>query len=186
MSALVLSLVAATSLSDGDTNFLIDRFRQASIRGQAIFQKEEIRVVENSALATDVRRSYGRVQGAKFYEIRFSSPAYLVTWDRKPKGTYYTQGCALVARDLPYIDSLEKVLNVQFSSRERGKLREVENRALFNEFPLPEEGKKITLDRLYGGRFVALQVSAMSQFETRDWKNSPAVKNSPLPEGPKQ
>jgi hypothetical protein len=180
VSAFLLSLAAVLTLSNEDTVFLVDKFRQACMHGEASFQKGQVKEIVKTSLKTDVRRSYGRIEGARFYEIALSSPAYLVTWEHKPKGTYYTRGCALIARDLPYVNAWEKVLNVQFSSRERGRLLEAEARLFQNEFPLPEEGKKITIDRLFGGRFVSLQVSAMSDFETHDWKNSPAVKRSPL------
>lgn len=191
MIAALLPFMAVTTLSDADTSYVVDRFRQVCILGQARFKAGEIKEVSQKSMASDVRSYFSGFSGpkyaeVKFYELTLSAPAYLITWKRKPTPDYYTQGCVVVARDLPYIATWEKVLRVEFSSRERGRLIETEARRYRNEFPLPEEGKKIMIDRIYGGRFISLQVAAMSDNETREWKGNSAIRRSPITESPKQ
>jgi hypothetical protein len=191
MNAALLPLLAVTTLSNVDTTYVVDRFREVCVHGQARFTSGQIKEIAQKSMASDVRSYFSDISGhkyddVKFYELALSAPAYLITWKRKPAPDYYTQGCAVVARDLPYIATWEKVLRVEFSSRDRARLLETEARRYRNEFPVPEEGKKIMIDRIYGGRFVSLQVAAMSKNETRDWQGTSAIKRSPLTERPKQ
>ena len=185
MSWLLLSLSgAASTLSVADTSYVVDKFRQACMQGQTSFASGQIKEIEAKSMGSDVRSYYSGATGARYYEIALSEPAYLVFWKRKPSGYYYTQGCAVITRNLPYIKAWELVLRVQFSSRERARLLQTEAEGYAVDFPLPEEGRKITIDRIYGGRFVSLQVSSTSTPETREWKKSSSIRRSPLAGSP--
>jgi hypothetical protein len=184
-----LPLLAVSTLSDGDTTYVVDTFRQVCIEGKGRFSRGQIKEVTLKGMASDARWYFSDINGpkfsdVKFYELTLSTPSYLAVWKHKPVTDYYTEGCAVIARDLPYISAWEKVLKVQFSSRERARLLETEARRYRNEFPLPEEGKKLLLNRV--GRSVVLQVAAMSDNETREWKGSSAIRRSPITESPKQ
>jgi hypothetical protein len=187
MAALLLSLASAVpTLSDTETDYFVEKFRAACMQGRVSFPLGQIREIPVKSLVSDIRPYYGHIPGARYYELKMSVPAYLVTWERKPAGTYYTRGCAMMARDLPYIKTWEKALNTRFSPRDRSRILEMETRNYIVELPLPEEGKKIAIDRVTGGRYVALQVSAMSNYENRDWKATPSVQRSPINQGTKK
>jgi hypothetical protein len=186
MSALALSLLAAaTNWTAEEVESIVTKFRQACMQGQVTFARGQVRPVEPKSLPSEVRRYCGRIANARFYEMQLARPSYLISWERKPAGTYYTRGCAVVAPDLPLFPTWEKVLKAQFTPRERTRLMELERRMGIIEFPLPEEGNKVSIDRVFGGRFVALQVSAMSKYETREWKSMPFYKPEKTAESPK-
>jgi hypothetical protein len=190
MSALVVAMTLSTMLAPlssslaadtsdwkkSEIDAVIAKFREACMQGRAKFAPGEIRALEASELPSDLRRSYGRIRNARFYEMRLSRVSYLINWERKPSGTYYTRGCAVAASGLPFMRTWEKVLKTEFTSREEMQLREVYRTTGLIEFPLPEEGSKLSLDRIFGGRFIAVQVSAMSKYETNEWKTMWSLK----------
>src|SRR6476469_181321 len=98
IATLLLSLASAVpTLSDDETDYFVEKFRAACMQGRASFQSGQIREVSVKSLVGDVRYYYGHIPDARYYELKMSVPAYLVTWERKPAGTYYTHGCAMIA-----------------------------------------------------------------------------------------
>ena len=171
------------SAPEAEIDYLVERFRQACMRGEARFDAGQVSSIKVGDLKGDVRRSYGHIKNARYYVLKLSVPAYLVTWERKPSGYYYTRGCAVIAQDLPLLKTWEKVLKTTFSPKERSRLIEVDTRIGLIEYPLPEEGSKLSIKRVYGGDFVAMQVSAMSKLETKDWKGMDMFRSERSPKG---
>jgi hypothetical protein len=178
--ALLLALAsAATPLSDAEVDQIVGTFRQACIQGKAVFGPGEAKEIGAKDLDINVRRSYGHIDNARYYLIKkFSYPAYLVVWEHRPEGDLYTRGCALLGNQLPFVNTWEKVLNTRFDARARSRLIDLEGRVGSVEFPLPEEGKK--LSARWAGTFVFLQASSMSKEETGFWKYRQSIKRSPV------
>jgi hypothetical protein len=61
------------------------------------------------------------------------------------------------------------MLKTKFSPREGARLVEVDARVGLVEYPLPEERKMLSIQRL-AGPFVALRASNMGTRETYSWK----------------
>ncbi|WP_415643511.1 hypothetical protein [Sphingomonas antarctica] len=177
-SLLMIMDISASDLPDAEVDYVVSRFREACMHGQATFGPGQVKAIQPKDLHSDVRWSYGHIDDAKYYQLTLSKPAYLVVWDHKPQGEYYTKGCAVVAQGLPFAPTWEKVLNTRFSATQRSRFIEVETRYGQVEFPLPEEGKKLYVGRI--GTFVKLQVATMSKEETGDWKLRQSIKRNPV------
>jgi hypothetical protein len=178
-ASFVLAAAAAAPMPIDEVDYLVETFRSACMRGSATFKVGEVQKIAWKNLDPNVNWYYGYEKSQQIYKLNRSQAAYLITFDQKPGGYYYSKVCAVVARGLPFLSTWERVLKVRFTEDASRKLV-TNGRTDFIELPVPEEGMKLSIRRLWGP-FVTLQASTMSKAETREWSNSRAIKASPIP-----
>jgi hypothetical protein len=159
-----------TPMPAAEVDYVVEKFREACMRGKAKFDRGQIKPIAIKELYPDVRYFYS-IAHQQTYQLTLSRPAYLVTFTQKPGRGYYPKGCAIIARDLPFVETWEKVLKTKFTPEQGRRLVETDTHVGLVEYPLPEEKMKLSIQRL-AGPYVALQVSQMGEQETRDWKTS--------------
>lgn len=162
-----------------EQQFVIDTFRSACLSGSAKFKAGEVTKVSRKEVDGNVRwYLYGAKANTQIYRLNLSRPAYLIATDQKPGGYYYTKICRIIVRDMPLLPTWEKILKVSFTAQQKHDMIGDPNRA-YIEFPIPEERVKLNIRQL-PDQFISVQMSTMSEAETRDWQASRSIRKSPI------
>ncbi len=166
-------------LPAAEVEYVLDVFRSACMKGAVTFKSGQATKITHRDLHPDISWYFKPDKTQQIYRLNVSKPAYLITFDQKPGRYFYTKVCTVAVRDIPLMPTWEKLLKVSFPTQLKRDMNTGSPRSTYIEFPIPEEGKKLHIAQVYG-RFVAMQMSSMSEAETREWNSSRVIKKSPI------